>query len=43
MGARPLDFLLADPIGRALCCAGVLLDVAGVFWIRAVVRRVERA
>lgn len=43
MGARPMDFLLADGAGRALGCAGVLLDVAGVLWMRRIVGRVERA
>lgn len=41
MGAHPLALLFDDPLGRALCCAGVLLDVAGVLWIREIVRRAE--
>lgn len=43
MGARPLALLLGDPLGQALCCAGVLLDVAGVLWIRRIVSRVDPA
>lgn len=42
MGARPLPFLTGVPAGRALCCAGVLLDVAGVLWMRRIVLRAER-
>lgn len=41
MGARPLEFLLADPIGQLVCCAGVLLDAAGVLWVRRIVARVR--
>ncbi|MEO9139116.1 MAG: type II secretion system F family protein, partial [Jatrophihabitans sp.] len=33
MGARPFALLVGEPLGQALCCAGVLLDVAGVLWI----------
>jgi tight adherence protein B len=43
MGARPWAFLLGAPAGRAVCCAGVLLDVAGVVWMRRILRRAERA
>lgn len=42
MGARPLPFLLTTPPGRLLCCAGVLLDAAGVMWMRRILRRAER-
>lgn len=42
MGARPLHLLTAGPAGRLLCCAGVLLDVAGVLWMRSVIRRAAR-
>jgi tight adherence protein B len=42
MGARPLAFLTGAPAGKALCCAGVLLDVAGVLWMRRIVQRAER-
>lgn len=43
MGARPLGLLLGESAGRALCCAGVLLDVGGVLWLRRIVRRAARA
>jgi tight adherence protein B len=39
MGARPLDVLTGSSAGRLLCCAGVLLDVAGVLWMRRILRR----
>jgi tight adherence protein B len=42
MGARPLPFLLATAPGRLLCCIGVLLDVAGVLWMRRLLRRAEQ-
>jgi tight adherence protein B len=42
MGARPLHFLFAVPAGRLLCCAGAVLDAAGVLWMRALLRRAER-
>jgi tight adherence protein B len=42
MDARPLPFLLDTPPGRLLCCAGVLLDVAGVLWMRRILRRAEQ-
>jgi Flp pilus assembly protein TadB len=42
MGAHPGGFLLGAGAGRAVCCAGVLLDVAGVLWMRAILRRAER-
>ncbi|MDT4902298.1 MAG: tight adherence protein [Pseudonocardiales bacterium] len=42
MGARPLTFLTGAPAGKVLCCVGVLLDVAGVFWMRRIVHRAER-
>jgi tight adherence protein B len=43
MGARPWEFLLGASTGRAVCCAGVLLDIAGVLWMRRILRRAERA
>ena len=43
MGAAPLRFLTGAPAGRVLCCAGVLLDVGGVLWLRAILRRAVRA
>ncbi|HET6877604.1 MAG TPA: hypothetical protein VFH38_08760 [Jatrophihabitans sp.] len=42
MGASPLRFLTGAPAGQALCCAGVLLDVGGVLWLRAILRRAVR-
>ncbi|MGI8762272.1 MAG: type II secretion system F family protein [Jatrophihabitantaceae bacterium] len=43
MGARPLPFLLGSASGRALCCAGVLLDAAGVLWTQRLTQRAQRA
>lgn len=42
MGARPWDFLLGSPAGRVVCCVGVVLDAAGVLWMRRILRRAER-
>jgi tight adherence protein B len=42
MGARPWAVLLGLPPGRAVCCAGVLLDAAGVLWMRHILRRAQR-
>lgn len=39
MGADPLHFLLRTGPGTVTCCAGVLLDVGGVLWIRRILRR----
>jgi tight adherence protein B len=41
MGARPLAFLIGSNAGRVVCCAGVLLDAAGVLWLRGLLRRAE--
>ncbi len=38
MGAAPLSFLIGSSSGRLVCCAGVLLDVAGVLWMRRILR-----
>lgn len=43
MGARPLTVLTATSGGQLLCLAGVLLDVAGLLWIRRLLARAERA
>ena len=43
MGARPGEVLLATPAGRVVCCVGVLLDVAGMWWVRRIVRSAEAA
>lgn len=37
MGADPLGVLAAPGAGRALACAGVLLDLAGLWWMRRLV------
>ncbi|MDT4911258.1 MAG: tight adherence protein [Pseudonocardiales bacterium] len=42
MGARPVQFLVGAPAGRAVCCVGVVLDAAGVLWMRRILRRAER-
>ena len=39
MGARPLHFLLDVPGGRLVCGLGLLLDAAGLLWIRRILRR----
>ena len=41
MGARPLDFLLGQPVGQVLCSLGALLDAGGVLWVERLVRRAE--
>jgi tight adherence protein B len=41
MGARPLPFLFGAGPGRAVCAAGVVLDAAGVLWMRRIVRRAQ--
>jgi tight adherence protein B len=43
MGARPLGFLFGTPPGRLVCCAGALLDAAGVIWTQRLMLRAERA
>jgi tight adherence protein B len=42
MDAHPLAFLTGSSAGRAVGCVGVLLDVAGVFWMRRILRRAQR-
>jgi tight adherence protein B len=39
MGAAPVPFLITTGAGRVLCCVGVLLDVAGIAWMRRILRR----
>ena len=39
MGARPLAFLTAAGAGRLVCLLGVLLDAAGVMWMRRILRQ----
>jgi tight adherence protein B len=41
MGARPWAFLFGSGAGQIVCCAGVLLDVGGVLWLRTILRRAE--
>ncbi|MDT4939098.1 MAG: tight adherence protein [Pseudonocardiales bacterium] len=43
MGARPVGFLLDEPAGRIVCCAGVLLDALGLAWTHRLVTRAEAA
>lgn len=43
MGAQPWSFLFGAPAGRAVCCVGVLLDVAGLLWMRRILRRAQRS
>lgn len=40
-GADPAGWLLADGAGRAVCCAGVLLDAVGVLWSQRLMGRAE--
>jgi tight adherence protein B len=42
MGARPLAFLLGTPQGRLVCCAGAVLDAAGVLWTQWLIQRAQR-
>lgn len=41
MGADPVSFLLDSSAGRLVCSAGVLFDVAGVLWLRRILRSAE--
>jgi tight adherence protein B len=43
MGARPLAVLTSSVGGQSLCLVGVLLDVAGLLWMRRLLARAERA
>lgn len=42
MGAHPIAFLLDSRAGSIVGCVGVLLDVAGLAWIRAILARAAR-
>lgn len=42
MGARPLPTLIGSAGGRVCAVLGVLLDVAGIAWTRAIARRAAR-
>jgi tight adherence protein B len=41
LGMRPFAFLLGDPLGLACLLLGVTLDLAGLWWIKSMVRRAE--
>lgn len=41
MGARPLEFLGGPPAGQLICCLGVVLDAAGLAWMRRILRSAE--
>jgi tight adherence protein B len=41
MGAHPSQFLIGSPAGRWVCCAGVLLDVLGLAWLAAILRKAD--
>jgi tight adherence protein B len=43
MGARPLAFLGGAGAGQLVCLLGVLLDAAGVLWMRRILRGAQRA
>jgi tight adherence protein B len=43
MGARPLSVLTGTVGGQLLCLAGVVLDVAGLLWMRRLLGRAEAA
>ena len=42
MGAQPLTVLFESSTGRLVCCAGCVLDAAGVLWTLALIRRAQR-
>jgi hypothetical protein len=42
IGAEPLAFLLSPGSGRVLLALGFLFELAGLAWVRALVRRAER-
>lgn len=42
LGARPWAFLLGSDAGHLVAGIGVLLDLAGLMWMRAILRRAER-
>lgn len=42
LGGSPVAWLLGTPVGLAVTAAGVLLEVAGLLWVRRLVRGVER-
>lgn len=42
LGGSPVAWLVGTPAGLAVLAAGVLLEVAGLLWVRRLVRGVER-
>lgn len=42
LGGSPVTWLIASPIGLGVLTVGVILEVLGVLWVRAMVRSVER-
>ncbi len=42
MGARPVAFLAGAGAGQLVCLLGVLLDAAGVLWMRRILRGAQR-
>lgn len=38
MGAHPVGFLSGSPSGQVACCLGVGLDLAGLAWVRRILR-----
>jgi tight adherence protein B len=43
LGARPWVFLLGSDAGQVVTSVGVLLDLAGLLWMRAILRRAEQS
>jgi tight adherence protein B len=41
MGAQPLTFLGGRGAGQLVCCVGVLLDGAGLMWMRRILRSAQ--
>lgn len=42
LGAQPVAWLLGSPLGLSIVAAGTVLDIAGVIWLRRMVRGVEQ-
>ena len=42
LGAHPLSWLLGTPWGLLALMCGTTLDIAGVLWLRRMVRSVEQ-
>jgi tight adherence protein B len=43
MGASPVHFLTGTPIGKVVCCLGVMLDVLGALWTQRLLDRAARS